>query len=306
MTNLGLTGINAALPLPMHADQSADFASFRRYCQWVATQGVDAVTVNADTAEGAHLTFEERVKMVQVAREVLGPDIGVVSGLMGTSTAHGVQFANALTDAGADALLVFGIPAFSGLPLPVELVHGYYSAVAAVGTPLIAFSLTPDLGGALLRRDAILALANDGLIVAIKDASFNPLTYLETRDAVRDSGTPVKLLSGCDNFIYETFVLGADGALLGYCSIAAALTRQVFEAVKTGRIGEAEELNKTKLQPLAAAMFGAPLRNSRARIKAALVELDLIDTEVVRSPLIPLAATDRDAMIQATKQAGIL
>lgn len=304
--NLGLNGINAALPLPMHADQSPDYTSLRRYLEWVGNQGVDAVTVNADTAEGAHLTIDERVQMIKVARDVLGPDIGVVSGLMGTSTAQAVQQAQTLTDAGADALLVFGIPAFSGLPLPVDLVHGYYSAVAKVGAPLIAFSLTPDLGGALLRRDAVLALANDGLIVAIKDASFNPLSYLETRDAVRESGAPVALLSGCDNFIYETFVLGADGALLGYCSIAARLTRQVFEAVKAGRISKAEELNTTRLQPLAAAMFGAPLRNSRARIKAALVDLDLIDTETVRSPLIPLDSADRDAMIQATKQAGIL
>jgi 4-hydroxy-tetrahydrodipicolinate synthase len=306
MTNVGLTGINAALPLPMHADQSADFDSFRRYCEWVAAQGVDAVTVNADTAEGAHLTLDERIRMVQVAREVLGPDVGVVSGLMGTSTASAVQLAQTLSDAGADALLVFPIPAFSGLPLPVELVHGYYSAVAGVGVPLIAFSLTPDLGGALLGRDTVLALANDRLIVGIKDASFNPLSYLETRDAVRAATHPVALLSGCDNFIYESFVLGADGVLLGYCSIAAALTRQVFEAVKAGRLREAEELNITKMQPLAAAMFGAPLRNSRARIKAALVELDLIDTEVVRSPLIALASADRDAMIQVTKQAGIL
>ncbi len=66
---------------------------------------------------GLTLTIDERVQMIKVARDVLGPDIGVVSGLMGTSTAQAVQQAQTLTDAGADALLVFGIIEFIVAPL---------------------------------------------------------------------------------------------------------------------------------------------------------------------------------------------
>jgi dihydrodipicolinate synthase/N-acetylneuraminate lyase len=72
---------------------------------------LDAVTVNADTAEGAHLTLEERVRMVEVAKEELAPDIAVVSGLMAGSTSSAVATAHELKTAGADALLVFFVPA---------------------------------------------------------------------------------------------------------------------------------------------------------------------------------------------------
>ena len=94
--------------------------------------------------------------------------------------------------------------------------------------------------------------------------------------------------------------------MLGYASIAAPLTRKVFELVKAGDIATAEQLNREKMQPLAEAMFGKPLRNSRARIKAVLKELGIIATETVREPLLPIPAEDRAAMIAATRNAGIL
>jgi 4-hydroxy-tetrahydrodipicolinate synthase len=306
VTDLGLRGVNAAIPLPMHSDQSADFESFRSLCRWVRTQNVDAVTVNADTAEGAHLTLEERVRMVEVAKEELAPDIAVVSGLMAGSTSSAVATAQELKTAGADALLVFSVPAFAGLPLPDDMVTTYYQRVQDVGLPLIAFSLTPDLGGALLRGPVVTDLANQGLIVAIKDASFNPLQFLETRDALRASQSDVVLLTGCDNFIYESFLMGAEGILLGYASIAAPLTREVFELVRFGKTDEAEQLNRTKMQPLAQVMFGAPLRNSRGRIKAVLALKGIIAGETVREPLLPLPTDDREAMLVAARNADIL
>ena len=306
MTDLGLRGVNAAIPLPMNADQSADFESFKSLCEWLNTQNVDAVTVNADTAEGAHLTMPERVKMIEIAKETLSADTAVVSGIMGTSTAAAVETATTLKAAGADALLVFSIPGFSGKPLPDAMVTTYYRRLREVGLPLIAFSLTPDLGGAILSQSAVTEMANDDVIVAIKDASFDPLAFLDTRQALWNADREVVLLSGCDNFIYESFVMGAQGFLLGYASIAAPLTRKVFELVKAGDIATAEQLNREKMQPLAEAMFGKPLRNSRARIKAVLKELGIIATETVREPLLPIPAEDRAAMIAATRNAGIL
>lgn len=306
MTDLGLRGVNAAIPLPMHPDQSADFDSFRALCQWLRTQNVDAVTVNADTAEGAHLTLEERVQMIKVAKEELGPEIAVVSGLMAGSTASAVATAQALKEAGADALLVFAVPAFAGLPLPDDMVTTYYRKVKEVGLPLIAFSLTPALGGALLRGSVVTKLADEGLIVAIKDASFDPMQFLETRAALRASTSEVVLITGCDNFIYESFLMGAEGILLGYASITAPLTREVYELVQSGKMEEAEHLNRTKLQPLAEAMFGEPLRNSRARIKAVLAEKGIIAGETVREPILALPSDDREAMLAASRNAGIL
>jgi 4-hydroxy-tetrahydrodipicolinate synthase len=127
-----------------------------------------------------------------------------------------------------------------------------------------------------------------------------------SRDALRVAAPDVAFLSGCDNFMYESFVLGADGALLGYAGLAATLTREVLDAVAEGRFEHAQRLNRERMQPLAEVLFGAPVRNSRARIKEGLRLLGVIDEVAVRPPLLPLADGERAALRAAMERAGLL
>jgi 4-hydroxy-tetrahydrodipicolinate synthase len=299
-------GVNASMALPMTASFRPDLSALRRYARWLADQGVIGVSVNADTGEGAHLTLDERVAVVQAVKEELGDEVDVVSGLIAAHTEQAVDTAMALRDAGADGLLVFGIPAFNGQPLPPELVYRYFASVAEVDLPLIGFNLTPSLGGVVFGPEVIARLTEVPRLAAIKEASFDAVAYVTSRDALRRAAVDVAFLSGCDNFMCESFVLGADGALLGYAGLAADLTRRVFEAVRDGRYDDAQRLNRERMQPLAGVLFGAPARNSRARIKEGLRLLGVIDEVAVRPPLLPLDDGERSRLHSAMQQAGLL
>lgn len=299
-------GINASMALPMTAAFQPDLGALRRYARWLADQGVIAVTVNADTGEGAHLTIAERVAVVHAVKEELGDEVAVVSGLIASYTTQAVEIATALRSAGADGLLLFGIPAFSGRPLPPELVVRYFAAIGEVGLPLIGFNLTPSLGGVVFEPDVIARLTDVAELCALKEASFDAAAYVASRDALRDAAPDVAFLSGCDNFMYESFVLGADGALLGYAGLAAELTRRVFEAAAAGRFEDAQRLNRERMQPLAEVLFGAPVRNSRARIKEGLKLLGVIEEVAVRPPLLGLDDTERAALRRAMERGGLL
>ena len=299
-------GVNASLALPMTAGFEPDLEAMRRYARSIADQGAIAVTVNADTGEGAHLSTEERVAVVAAVKEELGDELMVVSGLIAAYDEQAVGLARELRAAGADALLVFSIPAFNGLPLPAEIPYGYYAALGEVGLPLIAFSLTPSLGGVVLEPEAIARLADVAPLEAVKEASFDAVSYVRSRDAIRAAAPDVAFLSGCDNFIYESFELGADGALLGYAGLAAALTREVLEAVRDGRHAEARRLGRERMQPLAEVLFSPPVRNSRVRIKEGLRLLGLIDEVAVRPPLVGLDERERAELRAAMGRAGLL
>lgn len=299
-------GVNASMALPMTASFAPDIGALRRYARWLADQGVIGVTVNADTGEGAHLSLAERVAVVEAVKEELGDEITVVSGLIAAYTEQAVEIAAALRDAGADGLLMFSIPAFNGRPLDPELVVRYFAAVGRVGLPLVGFNLTPSLGGVVLEPDAIRRLTEVAELTALKEASFDAAAYVASRDALRAAAPDVAFLSGCDNFMRESFVLGADGALLGYAGLAAGLTREVFEADRDGRYEEAARLNRERMQPLAEVLFGAPVRNSRARIKEGLKLLGVIDEVAVRPPLLGLDDAERAALRAAMEQARLL
>jgi 4-hydroxy-tetrahydrodipicolinate synthase len=243
--------------------------------------------------------------VVESAREAVGDELGVVSGLIASHTGQAVELARELKQAGADGLLVFSPPAFTGDPLPEELVMRYFAALAEVGLPLVAFNLTPKLGGTVLSPSTLRRLADQELIAAVKEASFDPVAYISSRDAVRSASRPVAFLTGCDNFIYESLLLGADGCLLGFSSLAAAQTVHLVELVAAGQVDEAEAFDRGCTAPLAAAMFSPPLRDSRARIKYGLKLLGLIESASVRPPLLPLDAQQEHAMKAAMEASGL-
>jgi 4-hydroxy-tetrahydrodipicolinate synthase len=306
VTGLALDGVNASVPLPLTDDFQPDYAQFRRYLDWLRRQGVAAITVNADTGEGAHLDRDERLAVVESARDTVGDELGIVSGLVASHTAQAVGLARELADAGADGLLVFSPPAFTGDPLPEELVVGYFAALAEVGLPLVAFNLTPRLGGTVLSPSTLGRLADEGLIAALKEASFDSPAYIASRDALRSADGSVAFLTGSDNFIYESLLLGADGCLLGFASLAAAETVRLAELVAARRFDEAETFDRHCIAPLAAAMFAPPMRDSRARIKYGLRLLGVIGSDGVRPPLLGLGAEGARAMREAMETSGLL
>jgi 4-hydroxy-tetrahydrodipicolinate synthase len=60
------------------------------------------------------------------------------------------------------------------------------------------------------------------------------------------------------------------------------------------------------VQPLADAIFAAPVPNYRARTKEALVMLGVLESAVVRPPLLPLSDDERAAVRAALARAGLL
>jgi 4-hydroxy-tetrahydrodipicolinate synthase len=299
-------GVNASVPIPLNGDQTPNLSRFENYLNWLQEQGVIGITVNADTGEGASLSIDERVAVVRTARSTLRREISVFSGLMAASTRQAVEVGKALVGAGADALLVFNPPAFVGNPLPGPVVMRYFESVKEIGVPLVAFNLSSDLGGVVLPPQILTDLANAELIIAVKDASFDSQLFIASRNALRVARQKVVLLSGCDNFIYESLVLGADGCLLGFSSLAPAATVELANLVMQNRLAEADRLDRTVIAPLAAAMFALPMRDSRARIKAGLVKLGLFETATVREPLLPLSVEAEAAMLAAIDLTGLV
>ena len=124
---LNLNGLIPATVLPMDADGRIDEASLRSYIGWIARQGPVALSINVDTGEGPHLTHDEKVRVLGIVRDVTA--LPIVAGLAGPSTDAAVRQARDFRDAGADALLVFPIPAYLSEPLDVRVPVAYHEAI---------------------------------------------------------------------------------------------------------------------------------------------------------------------------------
>lgn len=306
MRSVDLRGIIPAIVTPMAADGELDLSQMRRYVEWLVTQGPVALAVNVDTGEGPHLTADEKRQTLETVVEVARGRCLVIAGVAGPSTAQAVANATAAQAAGADAMLIFPIPAFLGQPLNPEVPFRYHAAIAeAVDLPMILFQLQPALGGVLYTADILHCLITVPSVVAIKEAAFDAVRFLQVKAALESASRRITLLTGNDNFIFESFVLGAEGALLGFSTIGTREQVAMLEAVKRRDFSAGQELGN-RLQPLADVIFAPPVTDYRARTKEALKMLGVIDTTTVRPPLLPVAESERVTIRRALERAGLL
>lgn len=298
-------GLIPATVLPMHADAAPDEAALRKYIRWICDQGVTGVAINVDTGETAHLTEPERVRVLEVVREELPSGVGLVAGVSGPFTAQAVSQARRYKEIGADALLVFPIPAYLSNPLDPEIPIRYHQAIARAGVPIILFQLQPALAGVLYDRPTLSRLAQIPEIVAIKEASFDARRFMDTVEAIHGAGRGLKVLTGNDNFIYESFLLGADGALIGFGAIMTAEQVELIKLARARDYDRAKPLAK-RIQLLADTVFAAPVANYRARLKEALAMLGILESTTVREPLQPISDAERDRLRASLSQLGML
>jgi len=300
---LDLNGLIPATVLPMHADGSIDEDSLRSYIGWVVGQGPVALAINVDTGEGPHLTHDEKIRVLRIVRDVT--ELPIVAGLAGPSTDAAVRQAKDFREAGADALLVFPIPAYLSEPLDVRVPVAYHEAIAAVGLPLVLFQLQPALGGVNLEPDTLRAMANVDGVVAIKEASFDARRFIDTVNVLADLDRPITMLTGNDNFILESFILGATGALIGFGAVMTREQVDMIAAWNDGRIDGARALGR-RVQRLADVVFARPVGDYRVRLKECLRILGVIEAAHVRRPLMPLGDAERAHLTDVLVEVGLL
>lgn len=300
-----LDGLIPAIVLPMTADYEIHEAALRPYVRWTVDQGPCALAINVDTGEGPHLSHQEKVRVLEVVADEVGDRIPLVAGLAGPFTRQAVAQARDYRTAGASALLVFPIPAYLSSPLDPEIPVRYHEAVAEVGLPLILFQLQPALGGVNFDTETLRALAGIEGVVAIKEASFDARRFLDVVRMVETLPRPITVLNGNDNFLLESLVLGAQGALVGFGAVMTGEQVRMIEAYRAGRHDEAFALGK-KVQALADVVFAPPVANYRARLKEALHMLGVIDSTVVRPPLLAISESERSVLRQTLEDVGLL
>jgi 4-hydroxy-tetrahydrodipicolinate synthase len=286
---------------PLTDDFALDLPALRSYIRWLrGFEGVKALAVNMDTGEGPHLSQEERRRVLETYADETQGQTPLLAGIAARYTAEAVELARDAASLGASGLVVFPIPAFAGELLPPELPFEYHAAIArATDLPLVLFQLQPALGGVIFTPEALQRLLEIDQVVAIKEASFDRGCFAETAGLLASAPRRIALLTGNDNFILDSFLAGADGALIGMGTVAIAEQVDMIAKAKAGDEAGARRIERTVVEPLAEVLFARPVRNYRARIKEALRLLGVLPNAVVRPPLLPLSGGERSAVADA-------
>jgi 4-hydroxy-tetrahydrodipicolinate synthase len=308
MKNINLKGSIPAAILPMTSDYQPVYPSFARYVEWLIGQDAVAISVNMDTGEGPQLNSDERRRAIETAVETARGRVAVIAGVTGATTDGAVEQAKLCQRAGADGVVVFPNAGFRNEPLDARIPFNYHKAIAdETGLPIVLFQLAPIFGGVDYSREVLLKLLEIPQVVAMKEASFDAQYFAFTKETIDLSGRDITLLTGNDRFITESILLGARGALLGFGAIGCGLIAKMLSFAAKGDFQGVLE-PRPRLHAFAMAIYSDPMLDYRARCKAALAQVGVINrSEIyVRPPLLTTSDEEYAQIGQALLHAGML
>ncbi len=135
--------------------------------------------------------------------------------------------------------------------------------------------------------------------MGLKDSS-GSLSYFA--EAIQLVGDKISVLTGGDDLLLPSFVLGSPGAILALCNIAPRMAVDLYQAVQGREIEKAKTLHY-RLLPIARAI-SAP-ENFPAPVKEAVGMLGR-PAGPTRNPIQPLGTSEREEMRNALKEAGLV
>jgi 4-hydroxy-tetrahydrodipicolinate synthase len=308
MRDINLKGVLPAAILPMTTDYEPDYRAYARYLDWLIAEDAVALAVNMDTGEGPQLTQAERRRAAETAVDVAHGHCAVVAGVMGATTRDAVEMAKMYQEAGVDGLVIFPNAAFRNEPLDPRIPTNYHKAIAdETKLPIILFQLAPVFGGVNYTRETLLRLIKVPEVVALKEASFDAQYFAHTRQTLDVADRPITLLTGNDRFITESFLLGAEGALLGFCAIGCGMVAGMLKKFHQSQFQEAVAM-RPRVQGFADFIYKDPVLDYRGRCKVGLAHLGILERSqtFVRPPMLQISDEESEEIADALVQAGML
>lgn len=286
-------GIIPATVTPLTPDLEIAEEDLRGHIDTLSsTDGVVATIANAHSGECKMSSSEDKERVIKLHKEA-SSDAMVFSGIHGESTPIAIEEAKRAEAAGADALMPVPIDIYShGNP---EIIIEYYRDIAdAVDVPLIAFQFG-NFGDIAQPISAYVELCKLDGVVALKNATFNAVRYEETIRSLEPYRDQFTLMTGEDVFLYHSYVLGAETALISYANLIPDMHVEKLRAVHDGDLERAREI-RSEMLPLTNFLFGEPIGRNRNRIKAALQMQGVFEHDTVRPPAQPLSPDERDEL----------
>ena len=262
--SFGPSGAMVALLTPLDADGRLDEHGLERLVERVVAGGIDGISPNGSTGEGARLGRERRIAVATRVRKLAPDGMPVVSGVPLTTLDEGRAELDDLAELGATAALV-APPSY--YPLPDESVLRMYEALAGdAPLPLLLYNI-PIFTKVRLAPGVVARLATHPAIAGIKDSSRDMEYQQELIAATADAEFAV--LTGADSLLVASLAAGVAGSITAGANLVAELPVGIQRAFHAGDFRTATELQRRLARIVAACNAGEPPAGWKAALSVA-------------------------------------
>jgi len=287
-------GILPPLVTPFNRRGDIDIGLFRENVRRYVGIGLAGVLVAGSTGEAPYLTERERLRLLEVARDLVRPPELLLAGTGLESTNATLALSREAVARGADAVLLL-TPCYFKARMDSAALRRHFCTVAeALRRPVILYNI-PQFTGLRMSPETISALSRHPNIFALKESS-GDLAY--ARAILRKVRSGFRVVVGAPDILLDALRAGAAGAVLGLADFAPEICVGIYEAFQKRQMKTARALQQRLT--LLAQKIGTPY--GVAGIKAAL-DLCGYAGGPPRDPLVPLDARGRRAVAAALREA---
>ena len=287
-------GTGVALVLPMFEDGSIDYEGYKRQVQRMIDGGVKALLVNGTTGEPATIDIEDEFELTKITVEMAkGTGVKVIVGAGSNYTAQAIRKAKFNAEAGADANLV--VTPYYNKTSQRGLIEHYKAVAAASDLPLIMYNV-PGRTGMKISVDTVVELAKVPNIVAMKDATDDIAYAMEV--FTRTNDMDFDLYSGCDDNILPFIAAGGKGVISVLSNLYPRETEMFAQAALKGDLELARKM-AYDLNDVSKYLF---IDVNPIMPKAALKYMGVIESDMLRQPLIPTTEENKKLLFDAMKE----
>lgn len=250
---LDLAGVYPPIATPFDNNENVDYNKLGFNLQRWNDIPFRGYVVLGSNGESTFLSVEERVEMVRRVRQLTAHDRLVIAGAGCESTRETVEMTRRMSDAGADAVLVI-TPCFYKNAMDKDALYKHFHSVAdASPLPVILYSV-PANTGLDLPADVVIRLASHDNIIGLKDSGGDVAKLADI--VYKTENTDLQVLAGSAGFLYPALTVGCVGGICALANVLGVDVCLVQSLYVAGQHHDARLLQQRLVAPNAAVTRG--------------------------------------------------
>ena len=253
MSHSPIHGIFTPNVVPFYDDHRINEGELRRYVNWLIEKGVTGLYPNGSTGEFIRISFEERIRVVEIIADEVKGRVPILAGAAEPNIAMVLEACKRCADLGCRAVSVTGPYYFK---VSQHSIEHYFREIASKSPIDILLYNIPQFSNEI-RLEVIKRLAADcPRIVGTKDSSRDMPRFMDTLNEVKAIRPDFSCLIGCEEILLPALLMGADGGTIASSGVAPEAIMKLYNSFLSGDIAEAKRV-QFKLLELIKTMFAA-------------------------------------------------
>ena len=248
-----IQGIFTPNVVPFHADHSINEKELRRYINWLIEKGVTGLYPNGSTGEFIRLSFEQRIRVVEIVAEETKGRVPILAGAAEPNIELVLEACKRFADLGCRAVSVTGPYYFK---VSQHSIEHYFRELASKSPIDILLYNIPQFSNEISLEVVKRLAADCPRIVGIKDSSRDMPRFMDTLNEVKAVRADFSCLIGCEEILLPVLLMGADGGTIATSGVAPEAIMKLYNSFLKGDLAEAKRI-QFKLLELIKTMFAA-------------------------------------------------